>query len=292
MKKFILGAVLILSISLYGQGCSDAGFCTISNFQANLSDTISRNNSIRIGSNIGFADNDVIVFGSYLQYNRMLSSSVDFDVKVNYTNQSANGISSSALSDVFLSSNFKLAKTFKVTTGVKVPLTDGNLTYNGQFLPMDYQPSLGTLDLIIGASKKIDKWNFALALQQPLTQNDNKFIAPNGSNFFSTNKFVRAGDLLFRTSYLFVLTERLTLSPSVLPIYHLAEDKYTDSNGVQKNIENSNGLTVNLNSYLNYRLNDASGLEFSIGLPTIVRESRPDGLTRGLVANLEYKIKF
>jgi len=51
-------------------------------------------------------------------------------------------------------------------------------------------------------------------------------------------------------------------------------------------------LTVNINAYLNYKLNNVSGLEFSLGFPTIVRKSRPDGLTRGLVANLEYKIKF
>lgn len=293
MKKISFFLFLLFStFSVYSQGCSDAGFCTIENFQVQSVDSLNHKNAFKIGANFGAADNDIIVFGSYLEYQRTISKVVDLDLKINYLSQSANGFSSSALSDAFLISNFRLNKTSKVSLGLKIPFNDGNLKDNGFALPLDFQPSLGTLDLIIGASKRFDRWNFALALQQPLTQNKNEFIAPAGSDFFSTNKYIRAGDLLLRASYLFEINDKLTLSPSILPIYHLAEDKFTDTDGIEKNIDDSSGLTVNLNAYLNYKLNKVSGLEFSLGFPTIVRKSRPDGLTRGLVANLEYKIKF
>lgn len=293
MKKISFFLFLLFStFSVYSQGCSDAGFCTIENFQVQSVDSLSYKNAFKIGANFGAADNDVIVFGSYLEYQRTISKVVDLDLKINYLSQSANGFSSSALSDAFLISNFKLNTTTKVSLGLKIPFNDGNLKDNGFALPLDFQPSLGTLDLIVGASKRFDRWNFAMALQQPLTQNKNEFIAPAGSDFFSTNKFIRSGDLLLRASYLFELNEKFTLSPSILPIYHLAEDKFTDTDGIEKRIDDSSGLTINLNAYLNYKLNSNSGFEFSLGFPTIVRKARPDALTRGLVANLEYKIKF
>ena len=32
--------------------------------------------------------------------------------------------------------------------------------------------------------------------------------------------------------------------------------------------------------------------EFNLGTPLIVRDARPDGLTRSIVLNLEYKFRF
>ena len=78
----------------------------------------------------------------------------------------------------------------------------------------------------------------------------------------------------------------------MLPIYHVAEDKYTDLFNNEQNIKGSSGLTLNANLYFNYALNQTQSLEFSLGGPLVVRDVRPDGLTRGCVANIEYKIKF
>ena len=157
---------------------------------------------------------------------------------------------------------------------------------------MDFQPSLGTFDLILGISKRVDKFNFILGYQQPLTQNDNEYFAPVNSRFSSTNNFKRAGDLLFRAVYNYNISERFSFSPSLLPIYHVTEDKYTDMFNTEQNIDGSSGLTLNANLYFNYKLNQTQSLEFSLGGPLLVRDVRPDGLTRGFVANLEYKFLF
>ena len=42
---------------------------------------------------------------------------------------------------------------------------------------MDFQSSLGTFDLILGIGFNISRFQVITALQQPLTQNDNAFIA-------------------------------------------------------------------------------------------------------------------
>lgn len=279
-------------INLNAQGCSDAGFCTMDNLQVHQADSLLNKNTIKIGANIGAADNDVSVFGSYLEYHRMISKFVDVDVKLNFLSQSANNISSAALSDLYLVSNYRLNEKTKATVGLKVPLTDGNLKENGFPLPMDFQPSLGTLDLILGASRKVNDFSFVLALQQPLTQNKNEFFSFVGSDFITTNNFKRSGDVLFRATYLYRINDKLTLSPSLLPIYHLQNDKYTDALNVEREIIGSDGLTLNGNVYLNYSLNKTSALELSLGSPFVVRDVRPDGLTRSFVANLEYKISF
>lgn len=294
MKKILLVLSLMFTIAtIKAQGCSDAGFCTMDNLQLHQSDSLLQKNAIKFGVNLGQADNDVSVFGSYIEYHRMISKVVDIDVKLNFLSQSSENFSSSALSDVYLVSNYKLNDKTKATVGLKIPLTNGNLKENGQVLPMDFQPSLGTLDLIVGASRRVNDFSFVLAYQQPLTQNDNQYFAPIPTDgFITTNNFKRAADVLFRATYLYKLNDKLTISPSLLPIYHLANDKFTDFFNVESEIKGSNGLTLNGNLYFNYKLNNTSALELSLGSPFVVRDTRPDGLTRSFVANLEYKILF
>ena len=290
-KIFFILSLLFGYTFVNAQGCSDGGFCTLDNLQVQDTNSSLQKNALKFGLNLGQADNDVSVFGSYLEYHRTLSNVVDVDVKLNFLSQSVDNISSSALSDVYLVSNYKLNDNTKATVGLKIPLTNGNLKEDGFALPMDFQPSLGTLDIIIGASRRVNEFSFVLAFQQPLTQNDNEFVAPPNSEFISTNNFKRAGDILFRATYLTKVSDKFSVSPSLLPIYHIANDKYTDGS-IEKEIEGSSGLTLNGNVYFNYKLNNTSALELSLGAPFVVRDVRPDGLTRSFVANLEYKILF
>jgi hypothetical protein len=163
---------------------------------------------------------------------------------------------------------------------------------------MDYQSSLGTFDLIFGIGYEIKKIQFIAAIQQPLTQNDNLFIATNYPinsglrTFQSTNKFKRSGDVLLRISYPITIDSKLKLTPSILPIYHLTNDKYTEDSNVQKEITGSQGLTLNANAFLDYEFNSKNIIQLNLGIPFIVRDTRPDGLTRSFIANIEYRIKF
>ncbi len=283
----------------YGQGCSDAGFCTINSFKPNGTDsTEAVNNQFKVGAFVGKGDNSVSVYGGYLEYNRQLSEKFGIDAKVTTLGQNGNGISVFGLSDVFLNANYKASEKIKLTLGAKIPLSKANRTNNNLPLPMDYQATLGTLDLIFGIGYEIKKFQLIAAMQQPLTQNDNQFIAnayPENSTlrtFQSTNKFQRGGDVLLRVSYPLNLNSKFKLTPSVLPIYHLKNDKYTDAFNVEKEINGSQGLTLNGNVYLDYEVSSKSVIQLNVGMPFIVREARPDGLTRSFIVNLECRIKF
>ncbi len=300
--KWRLSLILLILLSasyIVAQGCSDAGFCTINSFKPNTGDGSNiGTNQIKIGAFLGTADNDITVFGNYLEYNRQFSEKLGVDVKLTYMAQRGNDISRHALGDIFVNVNYQLSDRVNLTSGIKAPLMKGNASLNNLPLPMDYQASLGTWDFILGVGFNLDRIQLVAALQQPLTQNDNEFFAsryPASSNlrlFQSTNEYVRSGDFLIRASYPVLLSNRIKLTPSLLPIYHLGNDKYTDEQNVQREIAGSSGLTLNGNVYLDFDLHDTGTLQFNIGMPFIIREARPDGLTRGVIASLEYRFRF
>lgn len=299
IKLLLLISFIAISIPLFGQGCSDAGVCTINNFKPELSDSsIKSKNQIKVGVSYGAADNSITVFGSYVEFNRALNSRMGLDIKLTSLAQDGNSINVWGLSDIYLNGHYKFGESIRATVGLKVPLTDGNRRLNGLPLPMDYQASLGTLDLIAGLGVSFGKLHFVGAYQQPIKQNENSFLLekyPTDSpfrSFQSTNQFERAGDVLIRASYPIAIGEKFKLTPSVLPIYHLANDTYVDGANTTRTISGSQGLTLNGNLYLDYAITSNSSMQINAGMPFIVRESRPDGLTRSFVVNLEYGIKF
>jgi hypothetical protein len=290
-QTFLIFSALFFFNFGYSQGCSDAGFCSVGTVQHQGANKEENNNQLKIGVSSGKADFDVNVFTTSLEYNRKIGSNFDMDVKLNFQSNSLDNTSVSALSDAFLIGNFKINKDWKTSFGVKIPLTDGNLKENEVVLPMDFQPSLGTFDLLLAVSKKVNKFDFSLAYQQPLSQNKNEYVAPLNGKFFTTKGFKRSGDVLLRASYKWKFAEKLNLTPSILPIYHLANDKYLDGT-TEKEIEKSSGLTLNANLFLNYLINESNALQLSFGSPLIVRDARPDGLTRKYVVGLQYVVAF
>lgn len=299
VKKYL---ILILFISTFQisftQGCSDAGFCTISSLKPSENDSIHANmNQLKVGSFFGNADNSILVYGGYLEYNRQLNGKFGADIKLSSLVQNGNDISVFGLSDLFVNVNYAPTPLLSLTLGTKIPLSGAGRTLDGLPLPMDYQSSLGTFDLIFGIGYQINKFQLVAAIQQPLTQNKNTFshlLYPESSplnTFQSTNQFERSGDVLLRFSYPIEVLKNVMLTPSLLPIYHLSEDRYFDGFAMRQ-IEGSQGLTLNGNLYIDWDLDEKSSLQLNAGMPFLFREARPDGLTRSFIATLEYKIKF
>lgn len=295
---FILFIFLSGTFTTYGQGCSDAGVCTMNSFKPNENDSSNFKNSFKLGVSYGSADHSISVISSYLEYNRKFSEYLSTDLKLISNSQSGNGISTFGISDAFINFNFSLSEKLKLTIGSKIPLNNADNGNNLLPLPMDFQTSLGTLDLILGLGYKLDKLQFVFAYQQPLSQNNNNFYSefyPLDSPFRqyqSTNKFERSGDALVRISYPLQIGEKLKLTPSILPIYHLSNDKYVNLIGQKEEIVGSQGLTLNVNLFFDYSISNRDAFQLSFGAPLVVRDSRPDGLTRHFVVGIEYRFQF
>jgi hypothetical protein len=79
-----------------------------------------------------------------------------------------------------------------------------------------------------------------------------------------------------------VAKNKFNLKTSLLGIYHLSKDTYIDGNISNKpiKIEGSDGITLNGTLAAAYPLSPKFSISLSAGVPFIVRDIRPDGLTR------------
>lgn len=299
--KYIIIASMLMFVGrqvAHGQGCSDAGFCTMPtlNPESGHEQRSPLRNSVRFALSYGKADHGIDVRSGYLQFGRSFTNGVGIDLKATFVSLSDGITSSSGLSDLLVSAAVPLTDRITGTAGVKIPFGSGNARENNVPLPMDFQPSLGTLDVIVGAAFFLDDIHIAVALQQPLTRNKNGFTAeqlPASSSFRkfqSTNEYSRSGDVLLRLSYPVAVSEQWSITPGILPIYHLKNDSYVDTAETNRTIAGSQGLTLNLNLFAAYTIGPDQSIDTSIGFPVVTRTARPDGLTRSVVVAIEYRL--
>jgi len=159
-----------------------------------------------------------------------------------------------------------------------------------------FQPKLLIEFRFLGTNFKFKNWDFNAAVQIPvLNINKNSYFKEySGTDDFpSTNLFERRSDALFRTTYsIKTPNKKFIFKPNVLFIYHLGEDSFENVFGVRESIVGSDGLTINGNLASLYVINEQNSIELSLATPFLVREVRPDGLTRSFVAGFTYKYLF
>ena len=294
--------MLIIAIGIFSnsfaQGCSDAGICSIGNgFQTTDKEL---KNGIEIGSIFGAGEADVTYISPYITYTRTINERFSLSSKITYSVASGSFGKRGAFGDAYLIGNYnwkpKTNKQWSSLVGFKIPFTSSNLKINEFSLPLDYQSSLGTFDLIAGLNLSYKKWDFNTAVQIPVFNNNkNSYFREfsNTDDFPSTNLFERKSDALFRTTYTFqTATKKFTFKPNVLFIYHLGEDSFENAFGDRETIKNSDGLTINGNIIGSYAINTKNTIELSLAAPFVVREVRPDGLTRKFTAGIIYKVSF
>ncbi|MGC4101827.1 hypothetical protein [Ferruginibacter sp.] len=298
MKRYcFIILVLAAGSKTQAQGCSDAGFCSLK-----YAGTSAHKNSIALGNISGVADGHTFVNSTYITYSMQLHKKLLWDTKLVANYASGKLGHNFNAGDVFTNISYKAwqnstqQKSITALAGLKIPLTKSNDKAGGQPLPMAYQASLGTYDLLLGGNVQINKWEFTNAWQIPLTrQNENTFIKENSSSgdFSSTNKFRRKSDVLLRAAYNIKRAgSKFSFKPNLLAVYHLSNDSYEDGNTNRQQLTGSKGLTLNANIIGKYFINRSNSIELSIAAPFVVRQIRPDGLTREFTAGIEYKISF
>lgn len=290
--------IVLATTKTYAQGCSDAGICSIGH-AFNSSEKILKNN-VEFSVIFGKGEADVSYFSPYISYTRKINENISWSSKVTFSSASGSFGKRSAFGDAFLIGKYTFAaknnEQWSVLLGWKIPFTTSNLKINGFSLPLDYQSSLGTFDLLLATNFKYKKWDFNSAIQIPVFNNNKNsyFKEFSGTDdFTSTNLFERKSDALFRATYTInTKNQKFTFKPNVLFIYHLGEDSFENIYGKRENIIGSEGLTVNGNLISTYNFNKEKSVELSLATPFVVRDMRPDGLTRSFVLALQYRILF
>jgi len=305
MKKALLLVISSsISFALFSQGCSDAGFCSLGILKNNIS-AGGKKYSVSIGANYGAGEQSTSTFNPYLEYSVKATKHLSYQLKV--TSVYANGFLGSTfnlgdlLGFVSYTAKPKNINRLSFLGGIKIPLSCSNdKNKDGKPLPLDYQSGIGTYDIIDGINYIIrEKWELNAGIQIPVIQkNKNSFFPDEYSdhrvnNFSPTNNFKRKSDALLRVGrYLPLKNSSIWLKPNILAIYHLGKDSYENRLGQRENIYGSDGLTVNAGIIAAKTFKNDNQLEIVIAAPFIVREARPDGLTRSVVINIQYRFSF
>jgi hypothetical protein len=222
-----------------------------------------------------------------------LASGTTFQIQLPYQINVGEFTTTAGMSDpIFTLShdlgNYSSAR-FNINVGFKIPSGSANLEGEGVPLPMPYQVSLGTYDLMLGFAFTYNRFLAAVGFQQPLNANRNQYTGqPIGNVVFdNTRNFMRRPDLTIRVAQGFEW-KKFIFSAGVLPILHLGNDTYESDFMERVEIKGSAGLTLNINGSAAYQLPN-SLLLLDLAAPAIVRTARPDGLTRSFLMSLTWR---
>jgi hypothetical protein len=305
-KKIALFVLCLFSFMTgRSQGCSDAGVCTINSFKNNPDEPrldSGKSQSITAGFFYGQGLRKTNVYTSFVEYNRKLNTHLSLSLKMTFAAINGELGNNTNLSDLFISAAYLINPVEKAKSslvlGLKIPLNHANAQAGGNALPMVYQSSLGTYDLIAGYNLMYKSLGVSLGYQQPIfNANYNQFLPYSSDSrtmeYLSTNDYRRKADLLARITYhIPIIKHRFVVRPGLLPIYHLANDSYADSAGQRISIHGSQGLTLNGTADIDFNFSKNHSIELTAARPLIARKAIPDGLLRHILMGLTYRGKF
>ena len=305
MKKIFLFISVLFFLCVHhakSQGCSDAGFCTMGNLQPQSDADTSYKHNAAVLFNYGIGEQKTIITQIIPEIEFSFLKNNSLQIKIPYVSASGYLGSNSGAGDLSITVSQTVKKTvnskLSFSAGIKIPTGTTDEDALNRPRPMPYQTGLGTTDIILGAGLKFRKWNFAFGFQGILSdQNKNGFLRSkwlddaDAQKYFESNQLRRGNDALLRIEKSFSL-KKLTLSAGVLNIIHLNASSIVDSTGTRVDVNGSDGLTVNITGKAKYEISKRAEINFSFGFPTIVRDARPDGLTRKVVAAAAFNFKF
>ena len=321
MKKIVISFFSVtfylftITPSSYSQGCSDAGLCSIGSMQSansvyelsledlmNLEVTNRNRNDHKIilSEIIGIAEDNVLISSTDLSLEFSLDKKTTLFGKIPYIYTNGNLGSLSGIGDISfgvkrtVSSNDKY--TIDVTLGVQLPVNNSNLADKNVVLPMPYQTSLGTFDLIVGGSILFEKWHFAAGYQQVLVnRNENSFVNPStpadeGIPYFQSLNLRRGNDLMFRVERV-VNYKKLTFFFGAMPIIRLNRDEI-EFQGERVELNGTTGPVFNFTAGVLASLGKKTSLRINTGGPIYNRRVRTDGLARLIVGIVAIEQRF
>lgn len=309
------GIILCLLLSIqcaFGQGCSDAGFCTMGamkpdqpyNKRVQL-----KLKTIEFSLYRGTTTLTPIVQVATVDFNFSLNARNTLQVKVPYQWVKGTLASTASIGDISLCYTRNLMSNdrfdLNASFGAKLPTNNSNLHAGVNPLPMYYQTSLGTFDLIAGVSMINRKWLLATGIQVPLNQNGNQFLWQEWQGdpadtlyimkYDNSKDLFRGIDVMLRVERNFRLS-RFNFSAGLLPIYRIRPDVITNPAGGRTSVDakgnEAKGLALSWILTAGYNFNAQSGIRLLVGHKMVQRDFSPDGLTRELVTSLTYSYRF
>lgn len=295
--------------TVFAQGCSDAGFCTMGAMRPDQPFTKKLNIRLRAVSltqYIGLTKFDDRIISYIAEANVGISDRWQVQIKLPYTFVQGPLANTQGVGDISLSlSRTLIQKTewqLNATLGAKIPTNDANFKNNtGLSLPMYYQSSLGTYDIIAGIAFINKNFLFAAGVQHPFNQIDNGFKwgiwkedpLTETANMYPVSQFLDRGtDAMLRAEYNLRFS-KWSMNIGILPIYRFTPDVITSpATGERVEVEDSKGVAVSGLIGGTYNFSVRSSIKLLLGKQFQKRYTNPDGLSREWVNTITYQYMF
>ena len=316
MRILIIAFFILFSYVSLAQGCSDAGFCTMGAMkpdQAYSRKIDFKLRSVELNYYHGKTTLSPVVTVFTADVAIGINDRNSLQVKLPYQMVSGNLAKTRGLGDISISASHIFPSTnsgnFGVTLGAKLPSGKSNLENRdtefgpGGDLPMYYQISLGTFDLVAGGSWINERWLFATGIQIPLIhQNENDFRwgqwpdYPKQDGYLRkydlANNLKRGTDIMFRVERNFRFVN-YNFSIGALPIYRITKDERFNFNTNERiKMDGTTGLALSILGSFGYQINVSNSVKLIYGHKLTQRELNPDGLTRKHVWSFSYVYRF
>lgn len=316
MNPFRIYLLLMLAGTfVYGQGCSDAGFCTMGAMKPDQ--TYNKRIAIKLRSiefnyYRGTSLLTPIISAATIDFNVGINDLSSFQIKLPYQWIEGTLGSNAGLGDISLSYTRTLKSTnrwtYSGTLGAKIPTNDSNAKVNnentgGQDSPlhMYYQTSLGSFDLVAGASVINENWLFATGIQIALTKNNNQFAWSGFPNYpdqdylesYNRGPELKRGiDIMFRAERNWRFTN-FNFSIGALPIIRITKDEsIIPGTNERGKLPGTTGMAMSVLASFGYQFDVNNSVKIIQGMKLTDRAFNPDGLTRDEVLSISYIYKF
>ncbi len=317
MRRFSLYgltvALLFFGSEIRAQGDSDPGMSTIGALRSGSVQTMgeflyeSEKTQLQISHGMANGERGLVIQNPRLGMRIPLLENGYLDWRLQIQAVYGELADIAGLGDILLAYTYRIPPlesplTWQFTGGFKLPTGNGTQTDGkNRPLPMAYQSSWGTTDLILGINMWVQSFfSLSLGYQQPLIQyNDNLYtgfsvdneILYSGKDYPLSRRLYRHGDLMARAEGHYS-GKRAGFSAGPLLFYHLGDDLYEHVNGRMVALEGSKGFSLNLSGNLFVRFGRYGSwkLDLSGGLPITTRDLHPDGSARSwmLIPGLTY----
>jgi hypothetical protein len=248
------------------------------------------------------------VYVATADFNFSINSRNTVQIKIPYQFTDGNFGGASSISDISLCYTRTIKSTpyydVNLSFGGKIPSNDSNLKEDDRPLPMYYQTSLGSYDLIAGASVITRDWLIATGIQVALNENKNQFwyaewdppVYPDPNyvmDYDLATNLKRGTDVMLRVERNFRFS-KINFSAGLLGIYRITKDEIDDpeDSSVRLKVDETTGLALSAIVTAGYSFNTRSGIKILYGQRILHREVNPDGLTREMVTSVSYLYRF
>jgi hypothetical protein len=262
--------------------------------------------SFETGQYIAYTKFGDVLYSVLTDFNFSINSKTAFQIKLPYNVIWGTLADRSGVGDLSLSAtrNLLYSEKYQVnfTIGGKIPTSKPTKkSDDGRPLPMYYQSSLGTYDLVMGVSLVSKNWLFAAGYQQPFNRIENAFTWGSwaGSPFHEkaleypvSNHLLRGNDIMFRIERNF-RSSRFNTYIGLLPIIRLTKDRIiSPQTGLDTKVSGSNGLALTALYGFGYKFSAKTTFKFLFGVAIKQRHVNPDGLSREVVNTLTFEYRF